>query len=630
MADASIAWWNAPKKGNADPNGSEVANAITRRATVIETAQTQKRWRSLVFYRHATGRPNAPQFSYGMAKRPLSSANYYSSFQFTPPRYNLIAACSDVYVNRLMRNHSFLSVVPDRGDFSMRQKSKLLEQWLDATFEETGFWDQWALMGLDAITYGTGILKFTPSADGKKPSVSRIHPDELLYENEDEDNPISVIQRVWANREEINERYGTTPEAREAIKNATSYPAFYFGPGLDCSNVIPLLEGWRLPHINGKPGRHVLVVGNYTVTDEPYKETSFPFESWQFHQLPSGIFGQGLAEILLSINDEIDTLLSYITENIHRCGFPKWLVDNSSDVNPDALGDTSGGVISYTGTKPEQVAPPTTNAEVYQQLERLIRLGLNRAHISEAAVSGEKPGALTSAVALEKWTQIDDSNFAEMGGRLEAFLTRCGYQMIRLGKEVKPTVTLAGKRKQQIKWADLGMTGDKPQYLRAYPMSRLPQTMAGRQQLIDTMLRNGVISKALHTRLSQVPDIDQELDLLNAPTDAVERQLDSIVETGNYIPPTPFLDLEYAIQAAEARYLLEEDDGTPRDRLDTILQYRAAAIDLREQQNTPDGPPAGAQEPAPATPAFNGITPPPGLLPVAKLQPAPNPLNPVH
>lgn len=610
----SASWWRADK-------GQAVANHVLRVATALELAQTQKRWRSLVFYRHLTGRPNCAQFAYGMARRPSSAAAYYSAFQFTPPTYNLIAACSDVYVNRLFRNHSFLTVVPDRGDFAMREKSKILEQWVEGAFDTTGFWEAWPHMGIDALAYGSGWFKFAPDSAGKKPEVTTVHPDELLFRNEDEPKPRDVIHRVWANRDELLETYGDDKEKAHAIKNAQSaFPAFYFGNGLDTANVIPLLDAYRTK-VGDRDGRNVLSVGNFALVDEKYDSDMLPFESFRFNELVGGIFGQGLAEILLRTNEEIDSLLADDAENIHRLGWPKWLVEANSGVNPDSLGDSSGAVVEYALTKPELVAPPEMGKEHLEHVDRLIRFGMQRAHISESAVSGEKPSALQSAVALEKWSQIDDANYAEMGGRLEALLVRCGYQMIRLGKKLKSAVTLAGKRRQLIKWSDLKVSNGQPEYLRAFAMSRLPQTMAGRQELIDTMLARGTISKALHARLSQVPDVDGAMDLLNAPQDSVDRALDKIIQTGDYMPPSPFMDLAYAKQAAESRYLLEEEDETPRERLDLLLQWRAAVIDLDTQKNTPDAPPADA---------FTGAQPEPGAPLVAKQLPMPNPANPIQ
>ncbi len=616
----SSLWWLATaSKGDNDPNEA-LANWVTRVATSRETDQIQKRWRSTIFYRHQTGRPNSAQFAYSMARRPSNQQQWYSQFEFTPATFNTIATNTDVYINRLFKTHSFLEVSADRGDFEMYQTGLGLEQWIDGAFDDTGFWAQWGKLGWDACTYGTAFFKFGENDMGEM-AVTRPHPDEMLFANPDDESMDEVIQRVWGKRDEMLDRYGDTPARRRAIEHATSFPGFYIGTGLDCSNVIPVLESWKCPYgpkKNRKKGRHSLVIGNVTLLDEEYDEASIPFEAYQFHEL-DGVFGQGLAEILLTLDDEFNTELSYIVENLHRCGFPKWLVEENSGVNPDSLGDISAAIVNYLGTKPEMIAPPPNTPQMFENLDRVLNMIMKRSHLSEAAVQSTTPAGLKSGTALERWQAIEDANFGEMAERLEAFLVRCGYQMIRLGKRLKPSVTLAGSNRQVIDWVDLKIKKGKPKFLKSFPMSRLSQIPAGRAQELEDMLRRGTISKTQYTRALQVNDVNGLLDQVNAPIDNASRQLDRIVKTGDYEPPAPFLLLPEAKTTVENRYLIEDDRGTPKDRLDLLLQWRAAIIEMIEEQRTPE---------APNTPTPPGFSPQAeGEVPVANAQPLENPLN---
>lgn len=631
-------WWTArASKGDDDVN-NELANFVTQVAVNRETAQTPQRWRSVVFNRHMTGRPNSPQFSYAMARRPASQLSWYAQFDYQAPTYNAIAASMDVYVNRLFAAHSFLSVSPDRGNFKMSQDAKMLEQWIDGAFDEVGMWRQWSKFGIDAGTYGSGWFKFHEDDHGEMACTRKMR-DELLWANPEDDGQDEVIERVWGNRDEILDRYGTTPARKQAIEKAQVFPAFYLGTGLDTSNTIALLNAYKCNHgpKRVKKGRDVLVVGNVVLSDATYDEDVLPFEGYQFHEL-SGVDGQGLAEMLLTLDDEFNTELSYITENIHRCGFPKWLLEENSNVNPDALGDISAAVVWYLQNKPEMITPPPNSPQMFENLDRLLRLIDARAHVSRDAVQGTTPAALKSGAALEKWAEIDDANFREMGGRLEAFLVRCGYQLVRLGKRLKPAVTLAGSRRQVIDWVELPMKKGKPKFLTAFPMSRLGQLPAGKQQRLDDMLRTQTITKQMHTRASQVMDLNGMIDLLNAPQDSCDRQLDRIMESGDYEPPAPFLDMVYAVAAVESRYLLEQDNNAPVEHLDLLLQWRASCKELLKDQSTPDPadkidalPGAGAAQVSPG-PGF-GIAPPGGAqLPigpggVAPAAPLRNPMS---
>lgn len=609
----STLWWTARKtKDGEDPN-NELANFVTRVAVAREAAQTPQRWRSVVFNRHMTGRPNSSQFSYAMGRRPESQLSWYAQFDYQAPTYNSIAAAQDVYTNRLFCNHSFLSVSPDRGNFKMSQDAKQLEQWIDGAFDETGMWRQWSKMGIDSGTYGSGWFKFHEDDHGEMACTLKMR-DELLWANPEDDKHDEVIDRVWANRDEVMDRWGTTPARKKAIENAQVYPAFYLGQGLDTSNVIALLNAYKCNHgpKRAKTGRECLIVGNVVLQDKAYDEDVLPYEGFQFDEL-SGVDGKGLAENLLTLDDEFNTILSYVTENIHRGGFPKWMVEANSNVNPDSLGDISCAVVEYLLTKPEMVAPPPNSPQMFDQLDRLLRLIDARSHVSRDAVQGTTPAALKSGAALEKWTQIDDANFREKGARLEAFLVRCGYQVVRLGKRLKPSVTLAGNKRQIIDWVELPMKRGKPRFLTAFPMSRLGQLPAGKQERLDEMLRTQTITKQMHTRASQVMDLNGMIDLLNAPQDSCDRQLDRIMESGDYEPPAPFLDMVYSIAAVESRYLLEQDNEDPKKpdpelqvRLDLLLQWRAACKELLADQSKSDP----TDEPPPQ-PGF-GMQPPGG------------------
>jgi hypothetical protein len=106
-------------------------------------------------------------------------------------------------------------------------------------------------------------------------------------------------------------------------------------------------------------------------------------------------------------------------------------------------------------------------------------------------------------------------------------------------------------------------------------------------QTLSDMLANGQISRTTYTRYSQTPDTDQLQDILNAPQETIDRQLDALLD-GEYIPPTPFGDLPYALAQVEARYCYESNIDTPEHILDLYLQYRAAVRDLIQDQATPD------------------------------------------
>ena len=136
-----------------------------------------------------------------------------------------------------------------------------------------------------------------------------------------------------------------------------------------------------------------------------------------------------------------------IQECMYGYAWPRWLVEMNSGVNEATLGNQPGSVVKYTKTPPQMITPESINPEVGAQAERLKAWGLEQAHISIQAVKGETPGGL-SGVALEKYQQIDDANFAEMASRLEEFVKQCGLWLIKnQSKELNSDFTLPGKKR---------------------------------------------------------------------------------------------------------------------------------------------------------------------------------------
>lgn len=628
MANLPIQWWQSARKDEAeDPNGVEAARAVTQTAVARESAQTQRRWHNLIYWRHMWGREATDQFNYSMSKRPTSLFASYGSFDFQPPAYNIIGECADVYMNRLFRQRSWINVIPEAGNYEQTEQSKEQQRWIDGAQDELNYWGIRSKMGLDACENGTGFIKFDHSND--KIDITRPHSDCMLFGNPDADNQNEVIERQWCSRAELAELYKDDEAAVDAIKSANSaYQAFNWGGNLDCSDVIPLLDAWYISPFEDEPGRHVRVVGNYALIDEDIKLPSLPYESWDFHEMSSGPFGQGLCELILTMQDGIYSLMASFDENVKRMSWPKWLIEMNSGVNERALGDLSGANVKYQAPhKPEPILAQAISKDSFEYFSTLIKLAKNRVHISEQATTGTAPNGLQSAVALERWQQIDDINFVSMAQRLEDFDVRCARQLIRLGAITKPDFTLRGRRKQLIKWDTKWASEKRPMGLGIFGASRLPQTVAGRRQELESMRDRGDISLEDYMRYAQIEDIDGLLDMKNSAALAVDRMLDDLYrDPTDFVPPLPFLNLPYAKTRVEQRYLYESNQGTSQDILDALLQWREAVIELIKEEQTPAAPAANdnAVPPVGFDPASAGLAPPPGAPPaIPQIAPVP-------
>lgn len=599
-------WYSAPK--------NTAGRLLHEWACNIETTSWPRRFANLTYFRYMTGRPVNPTFNFSMVARPATATALYGRALFRAPVFNAMAQCDDVLANRVYKSRPFVQVCPIAGDFGARVKAKKLTRWMDAAFYDLDVWPVVEMCGQDARMYGDGYVKVDVGLD-KKPRITRICDDEIILDETEcsvSDEPRKMGVRIFCSREELLAAFGDDAEAREAIENAPSASlGFYFGSDMDVSDVVVLVEAWHLGAL-GKPGRHMLTVGDYALTDEKYTRDHFPIAKLPYRRLSSGWRGQGLAEQLLPLQRELERWCAANSENVQRVGWPRIGIESSSGVNEAALAGKSGGTFKYTKTLPEFFYPQAITPDQFKWGETIIKMIRERAGISDQAAAGVKPPGLNSGLAIEKQSQIDDGRHVELSQHLEDFVRQVGVLLIEAAEKCHPTVTLPGRTAQQIKWSDVNMAASS-YWLRPFPMSSLPQTIAGRQQIIDTWAAEGRISKSTQDRLEQLPDIDGHLDAANSAMDWVEATLDEIVEDGDYTPPTPFADLQDQLARVQSRYCFEDKQGdTPRERLDMLLQFWAATQELIE-----DAAPA---------PSF-GLAPPPGAgapLPVqaSPLQPA--------
>ena len=235
---------------------------------------------------------------------------------------------------------------------------------------------------------------------------------------------------------------------------------------------------------------------------------------------------------------------------------------------------------------------------------------MKRCHVSETQIQGEVPKSLTSAVALESFQKIDDVNFADHIDRLEKLDLRSAFQLVRLCKKLAYSFALNDRDK--VDYSTLKLENGQVAGLTMFNTGRLGQTYSGKQQELATLLQTGSIKLDTYNKYLEVPDNMRMLREQNAPQTGADAALDRLVISDDYIPPTPFLNLDYAKQAAENKFTIEtnrpEERRLPQKQLDQILMWRAAVMSMIKQRNTPDQPAANA-------PAQAGSAPAPGFSP---------------
>ena len=608
---------------------AEIAMRVVAKATSIERWGWSNRYASLVYSRYMSGRSNVGAYAYSMNARPYSVSLAVDGATWRPPTYNMIATCGDVYATRIFKNRPFIDVVPlAEGGFKGRVRAKRMTKFSDAVFAATKFWETAEVIGADAMEQGCGIVKVHGDPNKKNTvAISRVLADELLVDDSEAlyGEPHSMLQRVFMHKRDLMARYGDTPEKRDAIKNAqTVSPAF--GPtDRSYSQIVALIEGWSKPLADGTPGKHVLVIPGLTLLNEKWTRRWFPFAVLRFKPLTTNYKGQGLVEQMLPLQAEMDRCMASNSEGNERMGYSRFLIEDGSHVGLESLAGLPGGAVTYTGTKPEVLDAsgiPEGNIQWFTIIEQR---AFKRAGISEAAAGGVKPQGLNSGAAIMAWAQIDDTRHVDLSQRFESWVEQVAMLVYAVAEDVKPKVVSPGRHGQLIDWEDCKLTFDPDDLTssffraRAFAMSRLPQTVAGREQQISDWLANGQITKEQAMRGGLVPDTESLGDLSSAVQDAIDYQLDCIIDDGKFQSPNPFGDPALTLATAQSRYLRESTLDTPKDRLRLLLQFIQCTSDLIS-----DGSPANNNGAAPAPVGIQGgpaLAPSPIQVPVPQAAP---------
>jgi hypothetical protein len=599
-------WWDADE--------ASLPTKLAGVASNLESYDFERRARNLVFARLATNRdlPNI----YGLS---LTRTNV-RALDFTDwraPVFNVCGSAVETLVNKVGRNKPWILFLTDGGDFRARIAGKKRSRFVDGVFHETDTYRLTRQACQDALTYGDGFIKATASLDGQTIVHDVVLPDELLIDPWDAlyfgKWPRSLIHRTFVSRTELLSIYGDDEGARFAIETA---PGSYQGPMWQgpTSNgntaMVAVLEGWKLPDADGTPGRHVLCISDkIALVDEKYKRTRFPFARMTCVSAGRGFWNIGIPEILGPFQSNINRTQVVIDECQRRMATGRWLVPKTSGVTDDQLGSKAAGIIRHApGQAPQFITPGAVPPELYAHLDKTIERAYKRVGISELAAQAMKPAGLNSGEALRAFESAESERYVTLGMSLEDLVVDIAKLDLELAEEIRPKVRAPrGGGIDVIDWRELP-TLKTDAVMKAFPISSLPTSPAGRLQRAAEMFQTGQISKEDYLRIIDYPDTASVIELQTASRDAIDWMLDKIVEDGVFESPEPYMDLALAITVAQNRYLRERTQGCPEDRLELLRRFMDSAKDLQGQIQ---GAPAGGPVPMSIAQAGAAGLPPP-------------------
>ena len=351
---------------------------------------------------------------------------------------------------------------------------------------------------------------------------------------------------------------------------------------------IKCIEAWHLPAKKGKKGRHVICVEGFDLLDEPWKRMEFPFAFFKPGGGMRGLFGMGLATQLRDIQIEINKTLRTIQLCLHLA-VPKILVPKASKIDIEAINNRLGGVIKYSGQKPEYTQLSAVPTGLWQHLEWLITQAYEITGISQLSATGSKPSGLDSGKALREFSDIETERFAMVGKAYEQFALDIGRlilseAMMMGGKTKLSSNYIEGDKLEIIEWKDVNIAEDKYE-MTTFPVSSLPQQPAAKLQTIQEMVQAGMIDPKTAMKLLDFPDLKTFLDKENAEAELIEMIIYKIAEDGEYTTPDPYMNLEMIMREAKKALVYYQLHNLPESRLEMFRDLIEDVLAIQQQAN---------------------------------------------
>jgi hypothetical protein len=175
-------------------------------------------------------------------------------------------------------------------------------------------------------------------------------------------------------------------------------------------------------------GRYVCIANGMMLHDGelPYEDLEIPYQKYINSSDPRQFFGISEVEQLASPQIIINKILSYTIDVLLYTSNPIWVVDNSADVDTDALNNIPGSVVEKSpGSEVRRENGPPLNPGFTQTLDRLIGWFNDIAGSSDFS-RGEATGGVTAASAIEQLISASRTRIRQRMRNMDCYLRGVG------------------------------------------------------------------------------------------------------------------------------------------------------------------------------------------------------------
>lgn len=606
--DAKRRWWRLD-------NRDDMARSIVGTQQLLERAQSG-RVRQYVINNRLYGN-SMLSGAQAQAYTRLLASSRLANERMT---FNAIQSIIDTLTSRVGETKPRPYYLTSGGSYSQQRRAKLLNQWTEGVFYETGTYDVGLDCFRDSAIGGDGLMHVFGRA-GKLRHERTLSAELWVDENEAVYGfPRNMYRVKDVDRDELCADWSDDKKAVAAIEAAASVSEYDGQHGDSTSDMVRVIEAWHLAAENDNGdmvgGRHAFALANprgSALLGEPddWEFDFFPFARLPWCKRPTGFWSQGLCEQLQGQQLELNKELWFVQRSLQLAGTVKVFLRAGSKVVKEHLNNEVGAVVEYTGEPPVFFCPQPIHPVFFENCNRIIERMYRQAGASELSAAGKKPAGLDSGRALREQQDIESERFRTTSRLNDNFYLQVAALDAVFGQELKDyRVKVPGRNSFQLLdfKKDIGKL-DRDEFVRqCFPVSRLPRDPAGRLQTIQEYIKAGFMTPRQGRRALDFPDLESVESLANAQEDMLTKVLDGMLDEGKYRAPEPTDDLALAKEMVlEYIQRYRQFDDAEGDKLDMLRRFNGQVDYLMKRAAGPGltalpGGMAGAPAPGGAVP----------------------------
>lgn len=565
-------------------------------------------------------------------------------------RLNVTMAVCDTFSSRLSKDRPMPGVITTGADWAMKRRGQRFREFIVGQMQETEFDDLSRFALDDGTQLGVGFTRIDDNDDAIL--CERIPVNELLFDRREckYGKPGQAIRVHRIARHQLCEMFPKFEDAIERAPASDRRPddTDIDGEGPqygDLDDYVDVFEAWHPPTLKeSDDGRHVLCIDgtsdDCTLVAEQWHEPRFPWARFQLRLPHRGIYCDGFVDLLADLQHRLNMIVRDLQLNLSATGRGFFLVNKANDIPIEKLTGWQPFKLPYNGSQPPQYQTPQPFHPAHLAMAKEVigwmydLSGVSRANAESKSSLG--PGA--SGVALETQYDIDSDRFRMPQANYARYRLEAAQRYIDAAARVarrraeskgkkRSWVAVSWKGRDAIEHLDYTKVqlDDGDYRLRIEPIGFLPDTRAGKLNIVEQLAKAGVIPQWFVPALFDEPDLTEASRIILAPFKNILKMMDLLVDEDKPAPqPEQYHDLDLALIVGTAYYNWVQAEEAPpeiqqrfRDFIDLVV------FEIQRKKSGMAGAGAPALGPSPADAAAPALPPGPPPGPTGPLPPMP-------